>query len=1246
MKKQILKITIALLVTYSYAQEAEDVVLPKESPFQLGADVEGVIQNSVNETTGKLVFSVPITAISDHDLSYPVSLSYNGAIALKTAENTNEYNPTGIVGLGFDMAVPKIVADYKGTATIEDDTYYLLFGNASKLICTARSDSNLEFKTETYNLWKISYDLTANYWTLINEEGVIYQFGALGEEAKVMISTWGNWIGDSIVSPSGSIPTEWYLYRISDQWNNQLTFSYDKITGKQNSGQTAYFHTEAIYLEEIRSSNGSKIEFVYTDKLIDEYFEPHIEQSYEPDAYQEKYDKKYLQEIKTYNTRGDLLYKHDLSYETLHYSYPIDAEQYRRKRYLTEITQKNDVGESLPPQKFDYHTSGDFNGCIEKITYPMGGSVNYSYTKKNLFYNSVNRFTGTQPSTADYYYDAVCVRDAYTLKLFRSKNEISEGKYRYKAIRYQWNGTHWTANEFVLPKLIKPERDLERLDEVKMVFADDFYGFLFFDRYTDRGDLYLFSLAPDGLSWNSKVFSDINCGMDALIDYGIYGGDGFAVRYTNDPVLLNGANFVAIGSKKRGYLHTYTLKNNEWSHDLINQNQGEYYYGATNNFILSLNEDGGTDMVTGRSNVDHYYIHYLDLEQQWQTKSWTDYVRPRIASVERASHFYPNNSMAAFVADDNPEYFFRWNTQYNLVGIDNVLGAYDDRCPVYASSNALFTLHNFFYKNPYKSARFNGTNWSVFTPNSDHTFASPSNSRDLILWKRDHEIGYSRFDANHNAWGSGSFDIPYLMEDNYATTAIANKFFIAGNSLYYNEYSYILSANFEYIKTLNYDNAFSYSNGRGHVFVKQEVPGRSGTFEKSELFFIDKTTGRLASIDLGAKYHMKSNHGKFGGHTAFMSGNTVYLRSERSTFTPYLYRIINDRINNWVTDVVVHSMTIDDANNQSRQIDYEFEDFHFLANETTHYGETTIENKGFGMENNGKVVKYFNNGKTDIRLMGLPEKYEVRDAANLLKKENLYTYSLFEKDYTSAGTSYTVLNSSKTEKIFLANGVVETDERYDYDTYGRLVKTTKENSQSDIETKEIVYAADYFLTHKNMWKQPKFTYKKIDNTMAATTEVKWKEDNGNVYPYQNWAGITTTKLQKEVIRIDDKGIVLEENNGKGISSVVLMGYNYQYPVAEIGNATFDEVIDNLDISYATLQTRSTQTLKSELLKLYDRIPHASFSLIFYDHYGNITNKVDSRKEELYYHYDNFQRLSYTTDKEGNKLKETRYNYKE
>ena len=77
---------------------------------------------------------------------------------------------------------------------------------------------------------------------------------------------------------------------------------------------------------------------------------------------------------------------------------------------------------------------------------------------------------------------------------------------------------------------------------------------------TDRGDLYLFSLAADGLSWNSKVFSDINCGMDALIDYGIYGGDGFAVRYTNDPVLLNGANFVAIGSKKKRLLTYLYLK--------------------------------------------------------------------------------------------------------------------------------------------------------------------------------------------------------------------------------------------------------------------------------------------------------------------------------------------------------------------------------------------------------------------------------------------------------------------------------------------------------------------------------------------------------------------------------------------------------------------------------------------------------------------------------------------------------------
>ena len=51
-----------------------------------------------------------------------------------------------------------------------------------------------------------------------------------------------------------------------------------KLKGKQNSNQIRNFHTEALYLKEIRASNGSKLVLSYKNKLPDEYFEPHIEQ--------------------------------------------------------------------------------------------------------------------------------------------------------------------------------------------------------------------------------------------------------------------------------------------------------------------------------------------------------------------------------------------------------------------------------------------------------------------------------------------------------------------------------------------------------------------------------------------------------------------------------------------------------------------------------------------------------------------------------------------------------------------------------------------------------------------------------------------------------------------------------------------------------------------------------------------------------------------------------------------------------
>ena len=119
-----------------------------------------------------------------------------------------------------------------------------------------------------------------------------------------------------------------------------------------------------------------------------------------------------------------------------------------------------------------------------------------------------------------------------------------------------------------------------------------------------------------------------------------------------------------------------------------------------------------------------------------------------------------------------------------------------------------------------------------------------------------------------------------------------------------------------------------------------------------------------------------------------------------------------------------------------------------------------------------------------------------------------------------------------------------------------------------------------------------------------------------------------------------------ESNGKGVFNVNLLSYDNKYQVARISNANYNQVIANLDVSYVALQNLSTSSLKTELLKLYSKLPKASITLSFYDNNGNLISNIDARKEEINHFYDSFNRLIYSTDSQGNKLTQTEYKFKQ
>lgn len=1260
-------IPLLLLIGYlggaqeSNVQDVEEEAgtrLPEHSTFQLGKNIEGLIQNTVNESTGKVMFSVPITKLqASTAVQYPVALQYNGEAAMKQAKNTNEFNPTSVVGVGFSMSVPRIVADYKQTAARDDDDFYLIFGNANKLKCIRTANDTLEFVTENYEAWKITYykkqlhndgiclicdnnyKTRYSYWEVIKEDGTIYQFGNKENPyANMYVSTWGNWIGDTVEHPEDHMAVEWYLHAISDQWKNTLTFYYQTTLGIQNPAQQTgplysqivYPHTEAIYLTSIRSSQGERVNFTYEDKLDNEYFEPHTEQA-EPDAYQEKYEKKYLKDIQIYNANNELIQKNVLEYELK----DPDIES-KTKRYLKELRLENGAGESLPSQKFEYHNSGDFKGNIKKIIFPAGGSVSYTYKKQFLFHNSARNIdTIDEPGTT-----YVVVKNKY-IAIQKDKVE-----------HYQWINNNWRkirVHDFDDYSVRTTHRDTE------YIYSENYYAIV--TRRFEEFSLYIAHLSADGVSWKGTTF-EFDISEEPL---GSYWPD-----YYYPIKIMNGDEFIAIGAEADGKLHTFVLENDQWTRGVINHDipasnrnsfvdKNVYYeFASGQNFIIVVDKIGGRDIVDGSTNNDNYYVHYLDTDKEWISKSWTqDAVQNIDYPITDNFHLdivvQKNRAvLKSWNSRDNPvsnftQRIFRWNSDYSLKAIDLNLNDYAKRNRVQASGDMLLVSNS--YKSRPSAIRFDGNSWVSSPIYEDDAYNYSTYDQDIFSTVMDEDLYCSVFSPNTNSW-----KYSFLEQGN-----TNNRIGFLGDYIFSSKYIYkksdkeipiVLADEIPAPSDLsNYIHSFS---SNSYLYLERHIS--TNNEYDSRLYFRDMETGNLSFSIL------ETSDIYFSTPFSPVSDNSLYVRPALDFNDEKIYKIIEGNVDSDVYDTVVDTVVMDNDSEEERIQRYTFEDFNFLINESTYYGKTTLEHKGYGNDSKGKIIKYFDTGLTDMRLLGRLNKIENRDVNGNLKKESIITYTIFPK-YTEKTSGDLVLssyirNSNVEDNTYLESGVITVTKEVLYNDIGLPIETIDRGSNGETTVTLSTYGFESTIAsqaalfkNRNMLNQPIATQTYVDGVLISKNEIKWREQNNVLYPYQNWGGTGALKLLKETTKMDAHGIVMEERAHNGIYSVILMGYDSKYPVAGIGNARYDEVMEALDVSYEVLQEMDTSTLKATLLQLYDKLPKATFSFTFYDSNGNITNKIDARKEEMFYSYDAFNRVLFVSDAQGNKLYESEYHYK-
>lgn len=327
-------------------------------------------------------------------------------------------------------------------------------------------------------------------------------------------------------------------------------------------------------------------------------------------------------------------------------------------------------------------------------------------------------------------------------------------------------------------------------------------------------------------------------------------------------------------------------------------------------------------------------------------------------------------------------------------------------------------------------------------------------------------------------------------------------------------------------------------------------------------------------------------------------------------------------------------------------------------------------------------IKYYSykNGKFNLKKIEnykyeiyLPHKY-IYSTFLLKIYDNLYKWPVLEKSLKNIAIFQykNYFNKkklvSKEEILYEKSTPVISKINYFYDNENHLQPTRTEttNSKREVLKTETKYAHDVNDTRlilENRIAEPleSKTYKKEGSNPEVLlshqkTEYSDQHNPSNLYlPNKIHTSKGLSMLEDRVIyhKYDAKGNPTEVSKKDGTHIVYIWGYNQTQPVAKIENATLSQVSSYI----SNIQTKSNAdndrtigasgnegALRTALNSLRN-ITNTQVTTYTYDPLIGVTSITDPRGQTIYYEYDDFNRLEFVKDKDGNILKENKYNYK-